>query len=151
MKYSGVAGPRAQESRKAGRLCSAPPLLRQVALTFLSAAPRSSGVRCRGWRFRLGGAATDEEGTMEGQETYDELVAAMVERALAPWRELLPAEALAAMRHQLEDFITTHPAMDRMVQQLAPAKVVASSGEVPKDGAAAVDASSESTGTGGRK
>ncbi|MEJ7730014.1 MAG: hypothetical protein WKG00_12440 [Polyangiaceae bacterium] len=99
---------------------------------------------------RRGGAAG--EAPMTKREGYQELVDAKVERALAPWVDLLPAEALAEMREQLEDFITTHPAMERMLEELLPAPAVDASGELGPDGKPVpVDTPAAAPGKAGRR
>jgi hypothetical protein len=89
---------------------------------------------------------------MRKRDGWDELVTQKVEAALAPWVGLLPPEALEEFREQLEDFLCTHPVMERMVTQVLPAPVVAASGEVDASGAPVVEAPKAPTGTGtGRK
>jgi hypothetical protein len=88
---------------------------------------------------------------MRKREGWDELVEQKVDAALAPWAGLLPPEALQEFREQLEDFLTTHPVMERMVGQVLPAPVVASSGEVDAGGAPVAEGRDAPTGTGGDK
>jgi len=88
---------------------------------------------------------------MATPEQLQELIDRKVERALAPWADLLPPEALAEFREQLEDFLTTHPAMERMLAEIAPAPAVAVSGEVDAAGNPVSATPSKGTGTGGSK
>jgi len=64
-------------------------------------------------------------------EKPDPLLEAKLDRALLPYVGLLPPEILAEFRDHLADFMTTHPAMERMLARLRPPPVVAESGEVP--------------------
>lgn len=88
---------------------------------------------------------------MRKREGWDELVTQKVEAALAPYRDLLSPEALEEFREQLEDFVATHPVMERMVGEVLPAPVVKASGEVDAEGAPPAGLREVPTGTGGKK
>ncbi len=82
-------------------------------------------------------------------EPEDALVARLVDEAVAKFAHLLPPEALAALREEMEMFALTHPEMRRMVERMRPrapaeaSDVVARQGAEPQDGA--------DRGAGGRK
>lgn len=63
----------------------------------------------------------------------DPLIREEVERAMAPYLDLLPPEALAAMREYLGDFAGSHPTMRRLLDRLRPPKEVAKSDVLDKD------------------
>lgn len=65
----------------------------------------------------------------------DPIVVAHVERALAPYRDLLPQEDLAACEEVLVMMLTTHPEIAPMVDRLRRAPVVQRSGTRPRDAA----------------
>jgi hypothetical protein len=64
------------------------------------------------------------------QERLKPLVDAHVEEAIAPYRKLLTPAQLEAMRDALEEAAYTHPVLRAKLLRLAPAPVVATSGEV---------------------
>lgn len=66
---------------------------------------------------------------------HDPITVAEVERALAPYRDLLPADALAQMREVLETALREHPVATRLARQLTPPPFVAQSGTIARDGA----------------
>jgi hypothetical protein len=57
-------------------------------------------------------------------DTDDALLEAQVERAMAPYVDMLPPEALDEMRAILSDFLATHPVASRLMARLRPAPVV---------------------------
>ncbi|MGK3991683.1 hypothetical protein [Sorangium sp. So ce1024] len=63
----------------------------------------------------------------------DPVVVAHVERALAPYRDLLPAEAREACEEVLVMMLTTHPEVAPMVNRLRRAAAVQRSGTRPRD------------------
>lgn len=69
------------------------------------------------------------------EDDLDPLLEEKLDRALAPYVDLLPPEVLAQLREDLGDFATTHPEMARMLARLRPPPVVAESGEVPTSAA----------------
>ena len=88
---------------------------------------------------------------MRKREGRDELIQQKVEAALAPYVDLLPPEALEEFREQLEDFVSTHPVMDRMVGEVLPAPVVQASGDVDADGVPLGEVRGLHTGAGSKK
>lgn len=81
----------------------------------------------------------------------DALLDAQVERAMAPYRDMLPPEALAEMRDALSDFLATHPAALRLMARLRPPPAVQFSGPVEHhdNDAEREPASVQKSGTGG--
>lgn len=78
------------------------------------------------------------------------LLEAQLERAMAPYKDILPPEALAEMRAMLSDFLATHPVASRLMARLRPAPVVQASGAVgDADGDVAVRKPTRRRGTGG--
>ncbi|MEJ7732987.1 MAG: hypothetical protein WKG00_27795 [Polyangiaceae bacterium] len=67
----------------------------------------------------------------------DPTVIAQVERALAPYKDLLTPALLAVFREELEHALTTDPIAVDMVKRLRPAPVVQRSGERDADAEAA--------------
>ncbi|XXT16366.1 hypothetical protein WME94_39655 [Sorangium sp. So ce429] len=65
----------------------------------------------------------------------DPIVLAHVERALAPYRGLLPPEAREACEEVLVMVLTTHPEVAPMVNRLRRAAAVQRSGTRPRDAA----------------
>jgi hypothetical protein len=65
----------------------------------------------------------------------DPLIEAKLDRALAPCADLFPPEVLAEFRETLTDFMTTHPAMTRMLSRLRPRPAVQVSVEQPTENA----------------
>jgi hypothetical protein len=78
-------------------------------------------------------------------------IEAQVERAMAPYRDMLPPEALAEMREMLSDFLATHPVAVRLMARLRPAPTVEVSGPIGDHDGDAADASApiRKNGTGG--
>ncbi|MGK4003703.1 hypothetical protein WMF31_13820 [Sorangium sp. So ce1036] len=101
-----------------------------------------------------GATAEDDEVLLD-----DPVVARHIERALSPYRGLLPAEALEAMDDLLFVVLTTHPEVRPMVDRLRRAARVERSGTraSPACGRAADgatlpgDARDRPTGAGGRR
>lgn len=60
---------------------------------------------------------------------------AEIERALAPYRDLLPPERLADFRAELEDALRTHHVGKRLLDATRPPPVVTRSGDRPVEGA----------------
>ena len=56
-----------------------------------------------------------------------------VERALARFRDLLPPEALDALREEMLDFAMTHPEMKELWSRARPRPIPDSSGVVTKE------------------
>jgi hypothetical protein len=79
----------------------------------------------------------------EGPEPEDPLLTEHVERALAPYRALLPPEALAGFREMLQLFYTTNPVASRALSELRKAPVVDESGELHKRDDAALEAAAK--------
>jgi hypothetical protein len=69
----------------------------------------------------------------------DPTLEAELDRALDPYRELVPPDLLAAMRETLADALTTHPVGARLLARVRPPPVVAQSGDVEAGGAAGVE------------
>jgi hypothetical protein len=69
----------------------------------------------------------------EKRAEEDPVIETQLERALAPYRDMVPAEVLEEMRALLSDALATHPTLAPLVQRLRPAKHVASSREVESD------------------
>lgn len=67
---------------------------------------------------------------MSVEPTTNPFLEAEIERALAPYVDLLAPEALAEFRDALLDALTSHPVATDLVRRLAPAPEVASSGEL---------------------
>ena len=67
----------------------------------------------------------------------DPFVESTVERALAPYRGVVSAEALASMRVYLEDVLLSHPLGMTLVQRARPREARAASEETPRDELAA--------------
>jgi hypothetical protein len=59
----------------------------------------------------------------------DPTLEAELDRALDPYRELLPPDLLAAMRETLADTLTTHPVGARLLARVRPPPVVVHSGD----------------------
>lgn len=64
----------------------------------------------------------------------DAFIEAQIERATAPYRDLLPPEALAEMAEVLGDLLATHPVPQRLLARLKPRKEVTASGDVDAEG-----------------
>ncbi len=79
----------------------------------------------------------------------DPIIRAQVDRAVAPYREKLSAEAIEEMRNVLAVQLASHPVLSRMVQRVRPPPVVHRSDDILKEGEAAPDDAKTSTGTGG--
>lgn len=62
------------------------------------------------------------------------LVALLVDETIARYRHLLPPEALADLRAQLEGVGLTHPEMRKMIDRLRPRAVPDASATKPKEG-----------------
>jgi hypothetical protein len=65
----------------------------------------------------------------------DPIVVAHVERALAPYRDILPPEAREACEEVLVMVLTTHPEVAPMVNRLRRAAAVQRSGTRPREAA----------------
>jgi hypothetical protein len=65
----------------------------------------------------------------------DPTIEAELDRALEPYRDLLPAEMLAELRETLGDALATHPVGARLLERVKPPPVVVRSEETAKDGA----------------
>lgn len=76
-------------------------------------------------------AAPPEETSASAED--DPRIVAQVERALDAFRTLLPPDALAALREDMLDFATTHPAMKELSSRARPRPVPASSHVVPTE------------------
>ena len=61
----------------------------------------------------------------------------VVEKALAPYRDSLPEEALEAMRQVLGDVLATEPLACQLVSRARPRKVPLQSGDQPTAGVSA--------------
>lgn len=59
----------------------------------------------------------------------DSALDAELERQIAPYRALLPAEALEAFRDVLRDALTEDAVLSSLMRQLRPVKAVARSGD----------------------
>jgi hypothetical protein len=70
----------------------------------------------------------------EDPSLYDAFIEEHVERALAPYRGVLPPEVLSAFADELWIFLTTHPVAERMLSRIRPREVLATSGDVKKPG-----------------
>jgi hypothetical protein len=66
----------------------------------------------------------------------DPFLTAEVERLIAPYRALLPAEALDAFRDVLIESLTEHPVGVEDMKRLRPRAAVVKSGEQVSEGAA---------------
>ena len=88
---------------------------------------------------------------MREREGWDELVEQKAGAALAPYVDPLPPEVVQEVRAQLEDFVGTHPAMERMGGDVLPASVVKASAEVDADGAPRAPERQAHTGAGSKK
>src|SRR5262245_2801914 len=64
----------------------------------------------------------------------DPVLEAELDRALRPYRDLLPPEMLRHFRETLADALTTHPVGSRLLERVKPPPVVAKSGDVDEDG-----------------
>ena len=67
----------------------------------------------------------------------DPVLEAELDRAIEPYRALLPPELLAELRESLADALTTHPVGRSLLDRVRPQPVVESSGPRPKEGAGA--------------
>jgi hypothetical protein len=65
----------------------------------------------------------------------DAVLEAAVERALAPYRRLLPEEALERMRSGLREELQRHPVSSLLLRRLTPPPAVMASGDVERDDA----------------
>jgi hypothetical protein len=65
----------------------------------------------------------------------DPTLAAEIERAVAPYRALFPAEAIATMEDILEHALTTHPVGAALLDRVRPRAAPDRSGSQAKDGA----------------
>lgn len=84
------------------------------------------------------------------QPEEDPALRAELERALEPYRELLPPEMLQHFRETLADALTTHPVAARLLERVRPQPVVVASGELDETGApAGSDADDEAKGRAG--
>ena len=80
----------------------------------------------------------------------DPALRAELERALEPYREVLPPEMLQHFRETLADALTTHPVAARLLERVRPPPVVDASGELERAGApAASDEDDEAKGRAG--
>jgi hypothetical protein len=67
----------------------------------------------------------------------DDNLEAAVEQALAPYKDLLPAEELQDFREVLREELARHPVSARLLKQLGPPPTVEKSGDLERsDGAA---------------
>lgn len=83
------------------------------------------------------------------QPDEDPTLHAELERALEPYRELLPPEMLEHFRETLADALTTHPVAARLLERVRPPPVVAISGEAEKVGALAASREDDAKGRAG--
>jgi hypothetical protein len=77
---------------------------------------------------------------MSTEDPTQAVVDAEIERALAPYRDLLSPEELEEFRDALQDLLTTHPVANELVRRLRPPPVVGVSGERAFGEAAKVEA-----------
>jgi hypothetical protein len=70
----------------------------------------------------------------EDRSLHDAFVEEHVERALAPYREVMPPEVLSAFADELRIFFLTHPVAERMLSRIRPRGVIAASDDVKKPG-----------------
>lgn len=75
----------------------------------------------------------------------DPWVAAQIDAAIAPYRELWPPEAVTAFREEMAATLALHPMASRLFHEAAPAEILGDSGEVSVTGGtpAALAASGE--------
>jgi hypothetical protein len=74
---------------------------------------------------------------MASQPPEDPLLLDIIERALSPYKELLPAETLAAMRAEMADAMASYPYPAALLRKLRPPPVVQKSSTRPIDDRAA--------------
>jgi hypothetical protein len=65
------------------------------------------------------------------QPPDDPLLLELIDRALAPYRALLPEQTLATMRAEMADAIATYPYPSALLRKLQPPPVVQESNTVP--------------------
>jgi hypothetical protein len=82
-------------------------------------------------------------------EPEDPTLEAELDRALGPYRDLLPPELLEQLRETLADALTTHPVGVRLLERVRPPPTVVQSGEAEKDGAAGEEDDDEARGRAG--
>jgi hypothetical protein len=88
---------------------------------------------------------------MDAAEKHDANLEAALDEALAPYRDVLPAEELQSFREILRDELARHPVSATLLKQLAPPPVVQQSDDVVRDDAAAEPASGGERESGGGK
>jgi hypothetical protein len=86
---------------------------------------------------------------MAGAMPEDPTLEAELDRALAPYAELLPPEMLAHLREALGDALTTHPVGLSLLERVRPAKRLVASEAMEMEGTPEVKAPREKDGTGG--
>ena len=88
---------------------------------------------------------------MGDTDTADTILHRAVERALRPYRDLLPPDALEALREQLFEDLAEHPVTTNLVRRLRPPPAVPESDEVAVDARgnvlAPTDTPAQATGT----
>lgn len=77
----------------------------------------------------------------------DPILAAEIERAVAPYRALFPAEAIATIEDILEHALTTHPVGAALLDRMRPRAAPDRSGAQAKDGGADAVADAKKAGT----
>ncbi len=78
----------------------------------------------------------------------DATLEAELDRALAPYADVLPPDTLASFREALADALETHPVGSRLLERVRPAKLVAATEDVAKDGASEAGVAGAKSGTG---
>ena len=79
----------------------------------------------------------------------DPVLEAEIERALAPYKALLPPDMLEVFRAELERALTQDPVGKRLLRAVKPTQAVDHSGDVPTTGAA--DEASKKKESGGKR
>jgi len=76
---------------------------------------------------------------MSGERASNPVLDATVERALAPFRGLLPPEVLEEFRDTMADALTEHPVSKELLNRLRERRVPDESGDEPALGASAAE------------
>jgi hypothetical protein len=97
----------------------------------------------------------DEEGAaMTTKRAHDPTLEAEVERAMKPYKKLLPPHMQAAFRDNLRRALTEHPKGKALLDRVRPPPIVTQSGDRVKEGASVPEEAQAASGgdkDGGRR